>query len=121
MKRLSTICTVLTLSLAPLAPAVAQSSGMDMKDMDMKMDKGHEGMAKKGSAKTHHATGTVKSVDHAKGTVTVDHEAVSTMNWPAMTMTFKADKKKLQALKAGEKIDFDFVQRGKDVVITKIK
>ena len=116
MKRLSTICAVLVLSLSPLPPAAAQSSSMDMKDMDMKMD----GMGKKGGAKTHHATGTVKSVDHAKGTVTVDHEAVSTMNWPAMTMTFKADKKKLQALKAGEKIDFNFVQRGKDVVITKI-
>ena len=119
MRPLSTICAIWVLSLSPFAPAAAQSSGMDMKDM--KMEKGHDGMAKKGSAKTHHASGTVKSVDHAKGTVTVDHEAVSTMNWPAMTMTFKADKKKLQALKAGEKIDFDFVQRGKDVVITKIK
>lgn len=121
MNRPSTLCAILAFSLFPFAPAAAQSPGMDMKDMDMKMDKSHAAVAKKGSAKAHHGTGTVKSVDPARGTVTVDHEAVSTISWPAMTMTFKADRKKLQALKAGEKIDFDFVQRGKDVVITKIK
>ena len=104
MNRLSTICTVLALSLVPLAPAAAQSSGRDMKGMDM----------------NHHGTGTVKSVDRTQGTVTIAHQAVPSMNWPAMTMTFKADKRKLQALKPGEKIDFDFVQRGNDVVITKI-
>ena len=121
MNRLNTVCAVL-LSLSPFAGALAQSSGMDMKDRDMKMDKGHEGMAKKGSAKTHHATGTVKSVDHAKGTVTVDHEAVSTMNWPAMTMTFKAkDKKLLEKVKPGEKVDFEFIQQGKDYVVTAVK
>jgi Cu(I)/Ag(I) efflux system periplasmic protein CusF len=93
--------------------------GMDMKDdMDMKMDKG----GKKSAAKSHHATGTVKSVDAAKGTVTVDHEPVTSMNWPAMSMTFKTkDKKSLQAIKPGQKIEFDFVQRGKDYVITKVK
>lgn len=93
--------------------------GMDMKGMEMKgMDKG----AKKSSAKSHHGAGTVKSVDAAKGTVTLDHGPVSTMNWPAMTMTFKAkDKKLLEGLKPGKKVEFDFVQQGKDHVITAVK
>jgi Cu/Ag efflux protein CusF len=38
-----------------------------------------------------------------------------------MTMSFKADKKSLQALKPGQKIEFDFVEQGKDHVITKVK
>ena len=123
MKRFA-LLSVLALALAPFAPAAAQSGmkGMDMKDMDhkgmdMQMDKGA-----KRSARSHHATGTVKSVDAGKGTVTVDHQAVESMKWPAMSMTFKAkDKKALQALKPGQNIDFEFEQHGKDYVITKVK
>ena len=121
MKRLALLSAVLVLSISPLPPAAAQSGmkGMDMKDMDMKDQKG---MAKKSAAKSHHAVGVVKAVNAEKGTVTVDHEAVSSMNWPAMTMSFKAnDKKSLQALKPGQKIEFDFVQQGKDRVITSVK
>ena len=96
--------------------ALAQSKGMDMKDMD------HKGMDKKAHTKSHHAAGKVKSVDGAKGTVTLDHEPVASMNWPAMTMTFKArDKKMLQSVKPGQKLEFDFHQQGKDYVITKVK
>src|SRR5215208_2436711 len=91
------------------APAIAQMKGMEMKEqkgMDMKME------TKKGEARSHHATGTVKSVDAAKGTVMVDHGPVSSMNWPAMSMVFKAkDKKALQGLKPGQKIEFEFTQQ----------
>ena len=103
--------------------ASAQMKGMDMKDMDhkgmdMKMDKG----AKKSQADAHHAAGTVKSIDADKGAVTVQHGPVASMNWPAMSMTFKAkDKKSLQGIKPGQKIEFDFVQQGKDYVITKVQ
>jgi len=119
MKRLAVLSAVLMLSMSPFAPAAAQSGGMKDTDkgMDMKMDKG----TKKSQATSHHATGTVKSVDPKKGTVTVDHQAVASMNWPAMSMTFKAkDKKMLEQLKPGAKVEFDFVQRGKDYVITKL-
>lgn len=99
-------------------PALGQMKGMDMKDhkgMDMKMEK-------KGEAKDHQATGVVKSVDKAKGTVTIDHGPVASMKWPAMTMGFKAkDKKALEGLKPGQKIEFEFVQQGKDYVITMVK
>ena len=108
---------VVTLLLAAFAGAASAQSG-DMKGMDMKMDHG----AKKAEARSHHATGVVKSVSTEKGTVTVAHEAVNSMNWPAMTMSFKAkDGKALQNVKPGQKIEFDFVQQGKDYVITRIK
>jgi Cu(I)/Ag(I) efflux system periplasmic protein CusF len=110
--------------LAALSPfAIAQSSGMkgmDMKDekgMDMKMEK-----KKSSSGKVHKGTGKVTKVDPAANSVTIAHEPVSTMNWPAMTMTFKVkDKKMLDKAKSGEKVEFTFVQSGKDYTITDIK
>jgi Cu(I)/Ag(I) efflux system periplasmic protein CusF len=115
MKRYALVFTSLILAVT----AHAQSGDMrgGMKDMDVKMEKG----AKKAPAKSHHATGVVKSVNAEKGTVSIDHEAVSSMNWPAMNMSFKAkDKKMLQAVKPGAKVEFDFEQHGKEYVITKV-
>ena len=117
MKRLLVISAAAAV-LAAVSPfAIAQSG--DMKGMDMK-DMPKKSKAQKG--KSHHVVGVVKSVDAAKGTVTVDHEAVNTMSWPAMTMTFKAkDKKMLESLAPGKKVEFDFVQQGKDHIITSVK
>jgi Cu(I)/Ag(I) efflux system periplasmic protein CusF len=122
MRRLLAILAIAGLFVGAVSMAAAQSGGMkgmDMKDMDMKgMDKG----AKKATDKSHHAAGKVKSVDAAKGTVTIDHGPVASMKWPAMTMTFKAkDRKMLEAVKPGQNIEFDFEQQGKDHVITKVK
>ena len=93
--------------------------GMEMKDMDMK---GMHKDAKKASGRSHHAAGKVKSVNAAKGTVTIDHGPVASLNWPAMTMTFKAkDKALLEKMKQGEKVDFEFIQQGKDYIVTAVK
>lgn len=68
------------------------------------------------------ATGTVRAVDLAQGTVRLSHDPIKSLNWPAMTMTFKAkDKAMLEKLKAGAKVEFSFEQSGKDYVITDIK
>jgi Cu(I)/Ag(I) efflux system periplasmic protein CusF len=127
MKPLLAISAVAALFVGVASVASGQSGGMkgmDMKDMDMKgMDmKGMDKGAKKAPRKSHQAAGKVKSVDTAKGTVTIDHGPVASMNWPAMTMTFKAkDKKMLEGVKAGQNIEIDFQQQGKDHVITKVK
>jgi len=74
------------------------------------------------AAATHKATGIVKSVDAKNSTVTLAHEPVASMKWPAMTMAFKADDPKLvQGLARGQKVNFEFTQRGKDYVLTAIK
>lgn len=84
--------------------------------MDMKMEK------KSASGKVHKGTGKVTKLDPATNSVTIAHEPVSTMNWPAMTMTFKAkDKALLEKVKQGEKVDFEFIQRGKDYIVTALK
>lgn len=69
----------------------------------------------------HRAIGVVKSVNSAKGTVTIQHEPVVTLKWPAMTMAFKpVDRKVFDELKAGREVNFEFEQRGKDYVITAV-
>ena len=121
----------LVLALTVVIPAVshAQSErmkGMDMKDMDMKgMDMKGMDMGKKpaaGAQATHQATGVVKKVDPKSGTVTLAHEPIKSLNWSAMTMSFAVkDKAMLDKLQPGKKVEIEFMQQGKDYVITSVK
>lgn len=117
MKRIE----MMFLALVFATPAVAQMKGMEtkgdmgMNGMDMKSEK-------KAKSQTHKGSGTVSKVDSGKGTVTIAHGPVESMKWPAMTMTFKVkDKKMLDKVKEGDKVDFSFVQSGKDYTITQVK
>lgn len=93
----------------------AMSKGSDMKAMDQKSMQGTSGA-------THIATGTVKSVDSKNETVTLDHGPVPSLNWPAMTMTFKVkDKAVLNDFAVNQKVEFEFQQLSKDNVITEVK
>lgn len=113
MKKAALPSLVLALVL-PAAAAMAQQ----------KMDDGMD-MAKKpaaGMPMAHKAMGTVKKVDAKTGVVTVAHEPVKTMNWPAMTMGFKVkDKMLLDKFSDGKKVEFEFMQEGKDYVITGVR
>jgi Cu(I)/Ag(I) efflux system protein CusF len=124
MKLIATVSLILALSASGLA--MAQSGGMkgmDMKDMDMKnmpMDK----MMSDSSARTvtHQATGMVKAVDATKGTVTLAHGPVKSLNWPAMTMTFVVkDKMFFDKLAVDKKVSIDFTKQDKDYVVTAVK
>lgn len=78
--------------------------------------------SKGAQAPEHRTQGTVRSVDEARGTVSIAHGPVPSLRWPAMTMNFKLkDKAMAGALKSGGKIDFTFVQSGKDYVITEFR
>jgi Cu(I)/Ag(I) efflux system protein CusF len=100
-----------------IAPTVAFAQSTDMKGMDMK------GMAMDKTAVTaHKGIGVVKNINAAEGTVTLAHEPIKTLNWPAMTMAFKVkDKKLIDNVAPGSKVEFTLVQSGKDYVITSIK
>ena len=55
----------------------------------------------------HRADGTVKAVDARSGSVSVAHGPVASLNWPSMTMDFKAANDALLAgLKPGAAIIF---------------
>ena len=111
------VATALALAMAP---ALAQSA--DMKDMDMKgTDRGALSRSDK-SQKTHRAVGVVKKIDLQAGRVSLAHEPVKSLNWPAMTMAFQVeDKAMLDKLAEGRKVEVAFEQRGKAYVITSIK
>lgn len=95
---------------------MAQQKMDDMKGMDM---------AKKPAASAqaiHMAKGTVKKIDPKTGWVLMAHEPVNSMNWPAMTMSFKVkDKSLLDKLAIDKKVDFGFVKEGEDYLVTIVK
>jgi Cu(I)/Ag(I) efflux system periplasmic protein CusF len=110
---------LLSLVLAGMPAAFAQSGdmkGMDMKDMPMKgMD-----MKKDAKGAVHKGTGVVTKMENDK--VTIKHEPVASMKWPSMTMAFTVkDKSLMGKLKNGQKVDFEFVQEGRDHVLTAVK
>jgi Cu(I)/Ag(I) efflux system membrane fusion protein len=58
----------------------------------------------------HKAQGTVDSVDAKAGTVSLNHGAIASLKWPAMTMEFKvANPSLLKGLKPGAPVSFEFV------------
>ena len=106
MKRLAFVLVFAALS----APAFAQSG---MKGMDMKTET---------AGAAHKASGVVTRVDPAKSKVTIKHGPVQSLNWPPMTMAFTVkDKAMLEKLRKDQKVDFEFVQQGKDYVVTSVK
>ncbi|WP_211467170.1 copper-binding protein [Collimonas silvisoli] len=124
MKSFATLSLVLALSAS--GAALAQSGttkNMDMKDMDMKampMEKMNSGSTAK--ATTHEATGVVKAVDTTKGSVTLAHGPVKSLNWPAMTMTFAVkDKMFFDKLAVDKKVTINFAKQGADYVVTGVK
>lgn len=71
---------------------------------------------------THQASGSIEAVDPVAGTLRIQHGPVASVGWPAMTMDFiVSDKALLNNVKSGQKIDFDFYDRGGDYVVTSIR
>ena len=147
MKHHTMIATMLALAVSGLGAAQAQSNqtgmspkscqdtmkGMNMKGAGMQnidakscqnmMKSMNTQQATNGAKATRHdAIGTVKSVDPAKGTVTLAHGPVKSLNWPAMTMGFAVkDKALFDKLSVGKKVDVEIVQQGGNYVITAVK
>lgn len=66
--------------------------------------------------------GTVMAVDAAAGTVTLEHEAINAIPWPAMTMKFKAeDPSILKGIAAGDHVAFELKNATDNGIVTMIK
>jgi Cu(I)/Ag(I) efflux system protein CusF len=148
-KSLVTLIGVASLGTALLAfaasgPAFAQSgdmegmnmqgmdmkSCMDMKGMDMKackdmmngMDSDQKAQGRSRNGAVHKTSAVVTAVDPVKGTVTLAHEPVKSLKWPAMSMAFTVkDKTLFDKLTVGKKVDVEFTQQGSDYVVTTVK
>ena len=131
MKRTLTRGIVIVLNIFVATVALAQatdsakkdSKGMDMKDMPMKsMDMKDMKTDQKPTTTVHKGIGVVKSINSADGVITFSHEPIKSLNWPAMNMGFKLkDKAMVDKIKPGDKVEFTFVQAGKDYVVTEIR
>jgi Cu(I)/Ag(I) efflux system protein CusF len=91
------LATILT--LATTETAMAQPSAKPMADVPAS------------ATKTGKGTGVITEIDAEDGTVTIKHEPIASLGWPAMTMGFKATPPSLlNGLKVGQKISFDAKQ-----------
>lgn len=104
-----------TVAVALASPAFAQSNG------SMQGMQGMQGMDH-GSMVMAEGEGTVKSLDPKAGTVTIQHGPIAALNWPAMTMTFKASNPALlQGVSVGESVKFQLMQMGGAITLMAIQ
>ena len=116
MKHQVAVLAAVVLSVGFVPASLAQSSGMDA-GHDMKSTN-----TQKSQAQTHKASGTVTKIDQPSSKVTIAHGPVQSLKWPAMTMNFVVkDKALLGKLSSGKKVEFEFVQQGRDYVIVSAK
>ena len=83
-------------------------SEASLRGIERRMEGGAGAAAKAPAAIKHHASGKVERVEG--DTATISHDPVASLEWPAMTMEFKAAPAVAKDLKAGETIHFEFVQ-----------
>ena len=66
--------------------------------------------------------GVVKAIDAVKDTITLQHQAIAAIGWPAMTMPFKVASPELLAhVKVGDKMQFTFRQASTGGTVTAIR
>ena len=66
--------------------------------------------------------GVVKAIDTAKDTITLQHEAIAAIGWPAMTMPFKvASPELLTRVKVGDTVQFTLRHAGAVNTVTAIQ
>ncbi|MDR1350161.1 MAG: efflux RND transporter periplasmic adaptor subunit [Zoogloeaceae bacterium] len=71
-------------------------------------------------AQLHQGIGTVKAVEG--GEITLAHDPIPELGWPAMTMPFALEKPEVGAkLTAGQKVRFYFVQREDGAVVERVE
>ena len=113
MKHVLAVLAAGGLSIGAVPMAGAQMRHSDMKGMD------HTQPAK---SQIHKGTGVVTNVERNAGKVMLKHEPIESLNWPGMTMAFTVkDKALLDNLAKDKKVQFEFIQQGKQYVITSIK
>lgn len=102
--------------MTAIAPAFAQTASGAQ---GMQMDQDMPGMNH--APQTAQGTGVIAAIDTAKGTVTIQHQAIASIHWPAMTMTFQASPSSLlQTIRVGEKVNFTLHPDGMKSTVTAI-
>lgn len=66
------------------------------------------------------AEGTVTAIDPKAGTITIKHGPIPAIDWPAMTMSFEADKQLRDQVGVGDAVAFEFTTGPQGSSITSI-
>lgn len=89
----------------------------------MAADRSHDSTATPPAAtqNTHEGVGVLEAVNAKTGKVQISHEAISSLNWPAMTMWFTLHTTLPKDLKAGDRIRFELAQQGNRWDVTSVE
>lgn len=85
---------------------------------------GNTPAAGKAAAPKHHmGTGTVKQLEPARSSLTLEHAPIASLQWPAMVMPFKIKAPvSLDGLAPGDKLEFELEEQGPgDYAIVKLR
>ncbi|HCE06999.1 MAG TPA: copper-binding protein [Oxalobacteraceae bacterium] len=120
--KLTSIFPTIAIMLAS-SYAIAQSGAMNPDHVNLQaMHASGPAPVAPASATRHQATGVVKAIDPANGRVTLAHQAIKSLNWPAMTMDFAVkDKVLFDKLAVGKKVDVELMKQGSGYVVTAVK
>lgn len=77
-------------------------------------------MAMPAETKMASGSGTVTAIDAAAGRITLDHEPIAELEWPAMEMGFAINADKLDGIAVGDAVTFDVQWDGKAGEVTSI-
>ncbi|AZC08516.1 MULTISPECIES: copper-binding protein [Acinetobacter] len=73
-------------------------------------------------AVTAQAVGVITAIDKKGNILTLEHEAIPAIKWPAMTMGFKvADPALLEGLTIGQHVEFELKAEGENYIIVAVK
>ncbi|MCU4335322.1 copper-binding protein [Acinetobacter pittii] len=102
-----------------LLSACSKNEASEQKKADAPMEQ----MNKESStATTAQAVGVITAIDTKENILTLDHEAIPALKWPAMTMGFKvADPVLLSGLTVGDKVDFELKAEGENYIVITVK
>ena len=120
MKNAVLSTAVLTLAVSLSACGQDALPPSDQPTVESTSDAAMDEMAMPTEAKKVKASGVVTAIDTAAGTITLDHEAMPEVEWPAMTMTFSAKPQVLEGVKVGDKVGFDASIQGSAAEVTAI-
>lgn len=68
------------------------------------------------------STGTVTQVDATAGTITINHEAIAAISWPAMSMQFTAENPAiLQGIAVGDHVTFELKSATETSIVTMVQ
>lgn len=109
------------LALALAAAACSPPAGEAPKQ-DMDAISASETTSSPEAAGAIRATGTVTAIDASAGTITLDHEAIAAIGWPAMVMQFTAeDHAILQGVNVGDRVSFELKSATEPQVVTAVE